>query len=219
MPIIVMIGPQGSGKGTQAELLSGRLGIPHVGMGDLLRVEIASGSDLGRSLDAVLKRGDLVPTEAAQQLLERRLTGDDAFAGVIFDGFPRNMEQLTALDAILAQIGKKLDHVICLNITDAEAEKRLAGRRICSNPACGANYHLDYRPSKEAGKCDACGSPLIQRPDDTPDAIRRRLQLYHAETERLVEFYRQWGVLREVVGERTIEEVAEDVYRAVTAGA
>jgi adenylate kinase len=216
MPIILMIGPQGSGKGTQADLLAKRLNIPHVGMGSLFRQEIATGSELGQQLALVLEKGDLVPSDIVDKILEKRLSDPDAKNGVIFDGFPRNMAQVTALDAILATLNISLGRVIYLNITDAEAMKRLTGRRVCSNAACERNYHLEHCPPKEAGKCDACGSPLMQRQDDTPEIIAHRLAVYHSETARLTDFYKQFDLLSEIAAERSIAEVAEEVYRAAT---
>jgi adenylate kinase len=216
MPVFLMIGPQGSGKGTQADLLSKRLGIPHVGMGSLFRQEIATGSELGKQLAVILESGDLVPADVVDKVLERRLKNDDAKQGVIFDGFPRNMDQVTALDAILATLGMSLGRVIYLNISDKEALKRLAGRRVCVNTACGLNYHVDYRPPKVADTCDHCGSRLQRRQDDNPNIIEHRLFVYHSETARLIDFYKQFDLLWEVDGERSIEQVAEDVYRAAT---
>lgn len=216
MSVFLMIGPQGSGKGTQADLLSKRLSIPHVGMGSLFRQEIATNSELGQKLSVVLDAGDLVPADVVNKILEKRLKNDDAKNGVIFDGFPRNMDQVTALDAILATLGMSLGRVIYLNISDKEALSRLAGRRVCADTACGLNYHIDNHPPKVADKCDKCGSPLIRRQDDNPNIIEHRLAVYHSETARLVDFYKQFDLLWEIDGERPIEQVAEDVYRAAT---
>jgi adenylate kinase len=216
MPVFLMIGPQGSGKGTQADLLAQRLGIPHVSMGSLFRQEIATGSDLGHRLALVMSTGDLVPGDVVDKVLEKRLLSDDAKNGVIFDGFPRNMDQVTALDAILATLGMSLGRVLYLNISDEQAVKRLTARRICSNAACGKSYHPEFRPPTVAGKCDACGSELIQRKDDTPLVIERRLWLYHTETSRLIDFYKQFDLLWEIDGERSVDQVAEDVYRGAT---
>lgn len=210
-----MVGPQGSGKGTQADLLARRLGIPHVGMGTLFRTEIASGSELGARINAIVSKGDLVPAEVADEVLAARLASPDARTGVIFDGFPRNREQAASLDAILGKLGVRLDHVVYLNISDDEAVKRLAGRWVCTDAACERNYHDEYLPPRSAGKCDACGSALRHRPDDIPEVIRHRLEVYHRDTAPLVDLYRERGLVREVDGERPIEVVAEDVYRAV----
>ena len=216
MSVFLMIGPQGSGKGTQADLLAARLGIPHVGMGSLFRQEIATGSELGQKLSLVLEKGDLVPSDVVDKVLEKRLLGEDAKKGVIFEGFPRNMDQVTALDAILATLGMSLGRVIYLNLDDKEAIKRLTGRRICSNTACGASYHVEYHQPKVAGVCDKCGSPLIQRQDDNPNIIEHRLFVYHSETARLIDFYKQFDLLWEIDAAKPIEAVAEEVYRAAT---
>ena len=216
MPVILMIGPQGSGKGTQADLLAKRLNIPHVGMGSLFRQEIATGSELGQKLSLVLEKGDLVPADVVDKVLEKRLLDADAKNGVIFEGFPRNMDQVTALDAILATLGMALGRVVYLNIDDKEAMKRLTGRRICSNTACGASYHVEYAVPKVAGVCDKCGSALIQRQDDNPNIIEHRLSVYHSETARLIDFYKQFDLLWEIDAAKPIEAVAEEVYRAAT---
>lgn len=216
MAVFLIIGPQGSGKGTQADLLSQRLGLPHVGMGSLFRQEVAAGSELGQKLALVLDRGDLVPGDIVDKVLEKRLSNPDAKNGVIFEGFPRNMDQVTALDAILATLGMALGRVVYLNLDDAEAVKRLMGRRICSNTACGASYHVAFRPPKVVGVCDKCGSPLIQRQDDNPNIIEHRLSVYHSETARLIDFYKQFDLLWEIDAAKPIEAVAEEVYRAAT---
>lgn len=216
MSVFLMIGPQGSGKGTQADLLAKRLGIPHVGMGSLFRQEIATGSELGKQLSIVVERGDLVPADVVDKVLEKRLQSDDAKNGVIFDGFPRNMDQVTALDAILATLGMSLGRVIYLNVSDKEAIKRLAGRRICSDAKCGRSYHVEALPPKTPGVCDNCGQPLIQRSDDNPNIIEHRLSVYHSETSRLVDFYKQFNLLWEIDAEQPIEKVSEEVYRAAT---
>jgi len=213
---VLLLGPQGSGKGTQADLLAARLGIPHVGMGSLFRQEIATGSELGQKLSLVLEKGDLVPSDVVDKVLEKRLLGEDAKKGVIFEGFPRNMDQVTALDAILATLGMSLGRVIYLNLDDKEAIKRLTGRRICSNTACGASYHLEYLQPKVAGICDKCGSALIQRQDDNPNIIEHRLAVYHSETSRLIDFYKQFDLLWEIDAAKPIAAVAEEVYRAAT---
>lgn len=218
MPIIVMIGPQGSGKGTQADILAKRLAIPHVSMGRIFRAEIASGSELGKQIASIVASGYLVPTQVADQVLEERFSKEDLRDGVIFDGFPRNIEQVAALDALLARYEQKLDHVVYLHVSDEMLERRLAKRSVCTNPACQASYHLEFRPPREPGKCDLCGAPISQRLDDTPEVIRQRLQIYRDETSRLIDFYRHWGLLREVGGEQPVEQVAADVAKAIGAG-
>lgn len=214
MSIIIMVGPQGSGKGTQADLLAQRLKIPHINMGGLLRAEVAAGSDLGRQISAIMAAGELVPTDVASQVLKRRLENDDAQGGVVFDGFPRNMEQDRSLEKILSQLGKKIEHVIYLNLPDAAALERLAGRRVCTNHACETNYHIEFNPPRVPDKCDRCGSPLVQRHDDTPEVINKRLAVYHAETKPLIELYSQRGLVREIDASQSIAKVADDIKQA-----
>jgi adenylate kinase len=180
-------------------------------MGNLLRAEIKADTDIGRQIGDILKRGDLVPVEITEQLLLRRLEKPDAVDGIILDGYPRSRSQLDQLVRILDRLGKKIEHVILLEITDEEALRRLAGRRVCKNPDCELNYHVEFNPPKEPGKCDRCGSELKQRKDDEPEAIRRRLGLYHQETKPLIEDYRKMGVLREIDGMRSIDEVAKSM--------
>ncbi|HJV32818.1 MAG TPA: nucleoside monophosphate kinase, partial [Patescibacteria group bacterium] len=144
-----------------------------------------------------------------------RLSQDDAANGVILDGYPRTLEQADSLENILAHLGKKLTHVIYLNITDEEALKRLSGRRVCTNSACERNYHLEYNPPKAAGVCDHCGSGLAQRKDDTPEAIQHRLSLYHTETTPLIALYQGLGILHEIPAMRPIGEVGGDIAKAL----
>lgn len=212
---IVMLGPQGSGKGTQSSLLSEKLGMPHISLGTLFRAEVEAGTDDGKELAAIMGRGDLVPAALAERILTTRLSKGDAQNGVILDGFPRTMEQADSLDNILKNLDRKLGHVIYLNVSDDEALKRLSGRRVCTNTACERNYHLEYHPPQQPGVCDKCGSPLAQRKDDTPEAIQHRLSLYHSETAPLIALYAGSGLLREIDGQRTIDAVQADIVTAV----
>lgn len=215
---IVMLGPQGSGKGTQSSLLSEKVGMPHISLGTLFRAEVEAGTDLGQELSAIISRGDLVPAALAEKVLTARLGQGDAGNGVILDGFPRTMEQADSLDNILGPLGRKLAHVIYLNVSDEEALKRLTGRRVCTNTSCERNYHVEYQPPKTPGVCDKCGSPLAQRKDDTPEAISHRLSLYHSETMPLIALYQGLGLLREIDGQRTIDAVQADIRKAVGRG-
>jgi adenylate kinase len=216
MPYVVMMGPQGAGKGTQADLLSKRIGAPHVSMGNLLRAEIKADTEIGRQIGDILKRGDLVPVEVTETVLERRFAGGPD-RGFILDGYPRSPEQLEQLRRVLERLGKRLDHAVLINITDEEALKRLTGRRVCSNVDCELNYHAEYNPPKVDGVCDRCGSVLKIRKDDKPEAIRRRLELYHDETVKLIDVYRKWEILREIDGMHGIQEVADSICAAVCA--
>ncbi|HTM68567.1 MAG TPA: adenylate kinase [Candidatus Binatia bacterium] len=212
---IVMLGPQGSGKGTQSSALSEKLGLPHISLGTLFRTEVQDGTDIGREIKGYIERGDIVPAAIASSVITSRLSKGDAANGVILDGFPRTLEQADMLDNILGQLGRKLAHVIYLNVSDDEALKRLSGRRVCTNTACERNYHLEYHPPVKPGVCDRCGSPLAQRKDDTPEAIKHRLSLYHSETAPLIALYIGTGLLREIDGQRTIDAVQADILSAV----
>ncbi len=204
-----MLGPQGSGKGTQAELLSSRLGIPAISTGRLFRAEIEKNTGLGRAIAEYVERGDIVPADIVDQAISERIAETDAMMGFILDGFPRTVEQAEALDRLLdEQGGKKVTDAVLINISDEEAVRRLSGRRVCSNKNCEASYHVEFHPpQKDPDKCDRCGSPLIQREDDTPDVIRHRLELYHSDTEPVINYYRERGLLREIDGEQPITKV------------
>ena len=211
---IIMIGPQGSGKGTQADLLARKLRIPHVSLGTLLRTEVANGTELGRTLSSYTDRGEIVPIEIVTEVLKKRLSASDTANGVILDGYPRTRAQEETLESIMSELGRKITDAISLNITDEEAMKRLSGRRVCANVACERNYHIEYHPTKMPGRCDECGSPVVQRKDDVPDAIKRRLEIFHAETKPLIALYAAEGVLREIDGMHMIDEV-QAAIRAV----
>lgn len=212
---IVLIGPQGSGKGTQSQRLSEKLSIPHIALGTLFRAEVQAGTDVGQEISAYITRGDIVPSAIANRVITERLSKGDASEGVILDGFPRTLEQADSLDNILSHLGRKLAHVIYLNVSDEEAMRRLSGRRVCQNTSCERNYHLEYHQPKVPDVCDNCGGPLMQRKDDNPEAIQRRLSIYHTETMPLISLYTGLGVLREIDGQRTIDEVHADILKAV----
>lgn len=205
---IVLLGVQGSGKGTQAERISASFGIPTISTGKLFRAEIERNTGLGREIQSYINRGDLVPTEMINQVMSERLSEEDAAKGVIVDGFPRTIDQAEALDKILSGMGRQVTHVLHIKISDEEAQRRLGGRRVCSNPKCEANYHVEFNPPvKDPNLCDRCGSPLMTRKDDTPDAITKRLELYHKETAPLIDYYKKRGVLHEVEGAQPIPAV------------
>lgn len=213
---IVMIGPQGSGKGTQSTHLAQTLGMPHISLGTLFRAEVQAGTDVGQEITGYINRGDIVPSQIASAVLSQRLSKGDATNGVILDGFPRTLEQADMLDNILGPLGRKLAHVVYLNVSDDEAMKRLSGRRVCTNTSCERNYHLEYNPPKTPDVCDNCGGPLAQRKDDNPEAIKHRLELYHSETSPLIALYKGLGLLREIDGQRTIDAVQADIQKAVS---
>ncbi|MFH1047580.1 MAG: adenylate kinase [Patescibacteria group bacterium] len=213
---IIMLGAQGSGKGTQAELLAARLGIPAISTGNLFRAEIEKNTGLGREIKKYVDSGDLVPPEIVDQAISERVNEGDAEHGFVLDGFPRSVEQADALQVILQRENRHLTDVVFINISDAEAMRRLSGRRVCSNMKCEAVYHLEFNPPlKRANHCDRCGEVLEQREDDTPEKIQHRLDLYHTETAPLINYYREIGLLREINGERTITEVEEAIVMAL----
>lgn len=213
---LVMIGPQGSGKGTQSELLSLKLNIPQVTLGTLFRAEIGRKSDLGLEAQGYMDRGELVPGEVGSKIMLERLSKPDAMNGAILDGFPRTLDQADSLENISKTLSRPLTDVIYLRVSDDEAIRRLSGRRVCTNTGCEQNYHLQYNPPhKSPDHCDKCGSPIAQRTDDTPDAITKRLAIYHQETVPLIELYRGQGLLREVDGEKPIGEVQTQILTAM----
>ena len=212
---IVLLGPPGVGKGTQAALLEKALGIPHVASGDLFREAIKQGTELGRLAKSYMDRGELVPDEVTIAMVRQRLAEPDCQRGAILDGFPRTIEQAEALEAALAEEGKAINVVLYIKASEETLLARLAGRWTCRR--CGAVYHSLFDPPKEAGKCDRCGGELYQRPDDTPETQRRRIQVYLAQTAPLIDYYRRKGLLVEIDGEGSIEEVQAELMRAIEA--
>ncbi len=213
---ILMLGAQGSGKGTQSERLSAKLGIPTVSVGKLFRTEIDKHTGLGREIVSYIEKGDRVPDDMTNQLMSGRLSEDDAANGLILDGYPRTFAQKDILDKIFEEHGRKLTHVIYIKVDDAVSMARLSGRWVCSNTKCEANYHETMNPpQKEAGKCDRCGSLLVQRDDDKPEAIKHRLELYHKDTQPLIDHYKERGILFEVNGDQPIPKVEADINAAL----
>lgn len=209
---VIFLGPPGAGKGTQAQRAAGRWGVPRIATGDMLRGAVAAGSPLGRQAKAYLERGELVPDEVVISLVAERLDRDDARKGFVLDGFPRTVTQAQALGRLLAERGVALDRVLDVEVGEEELVRRLAGRRSCR---CGASYHVQLSPPRAEGRCDACGGALVQREDDRPETVRRRLAVYRTETEPLTEYYRAQGLLETVLGEGTVEEVSQAVVAAV----
>ncbi|MDR7417172.1 MAG: adenylate kinase [Armatimonadota bacterium] len=202
---VVFLGPPGAGKGTQAARVSACYGIPHIATGDMLREAIARGTELGRLARSYVDRGELVPDEVMLRLVEERLREPDARGGFLLDGFPRTRPQAEGLDALLDRMGRRLDLVVFFRVPQETLLRRLGGRWICR--AAGHVYHEDHHPPRVPGRCDLDGSELYQRPDDRPEAVARRLEVYERQTAPLVEYYRARGVFREVDGAAGLEEV------------
>lgn len=218
--IIIMLGAQGTGKGTVAGLISEKTGWPQISTGDIFRKNIQEQTELGVEANKYISKGQLVPDEITVPMVKNRLDQEDAKNGAILDGFPRNMEQAQILDRILEENGKKVDLVINLTTPREEIIERMINRRICSNSECKAIYNLKLHPSIKEGICDKCGSPLVQREDDkSEDAINTRLELYEKQTKPLVDYYNEKGVLRteevSVKINRLGKDVAEDVLSSI----
>jgi adenylate kinase len=203
---IVLLGAPGSGKGTQSKLLQEKFGIPQISTGDMLRAAKQARSPLGIEAEKFMDAGKLVPDEVVVGLIQERLGARDCKKGIILDGFPRTDVQAVALEKMLKTMGMKIDAVINLEVGEDELIRRLTGRRTCER--CGTGYHLQFSPPKVHGICDRCGANLIQRDDDKEVTIRRRLKVYSDQTAPLVEYYQKQGILKQISGIGTTEEVA-----------
>ncbi|MDX6590451.1 MAG: adenylate kinase [Solirubrobacterales bacterium] len=210
---LVLLGPPGSGKGTQGERLQEDLRLPYYATGDILRGAVRDKTELGRVAKQYMDRGDLVPDDVIVGVIAERIASPEARDGFILDGFPRTTPQAEALDAKLEELGRAVPTVVLIDVDDEEVVRRLGGRRTCA--ANGHVFHVDFNQPKRDGVCDLDDSELIVRDDDRPDVIRRRLDTYHAKTEPLIDYYDQRGVLRRIDGERPPEEVAEEVRRVL----
>ncbi len=204
---ICLFGPQGSGKGTQAKRLIAEFGVPHLSTGDIFRKAIAEETELGQKIQEIIKSGQLVPSEVTNAVMKERLLQEDCLNGFVLDGYPRNLNQAEALDGVTS-----VTHVVVLSIPDEESIRRLSRRRVCVS--CGATYHLDFQPPQQEDICDSCGKELQQREDDQPEAIAKRLEIYHAETQPLIARYKDRGIVSEIDGLGTIDEVWERVKTA-----
>jgi adenylate kinase len=210
---IVLLGAPGAGKGTQAALLSQKLQLAHIASGDLFRQALGKGTELGLQAKAYMEKGQLVPNEITIKMVLERITAPDCKNGIMLDGFPRNVEQAKALDEALAKQKKQIDKTIYIKVSEAELLKRLTGRWICRK--CQAPYHEVSSPPKVAGKCDKCGGELYQRADDNTETIKKRLEVFFAETAPLIEYYSKVGKLLEVQGEGTMEEISNRIISAL----
>jgi len=209
---IVLLGPPGAGKGTQAQRIAAATGLVHISTGDMFREHVRNNTELGQLASQYMSRGELVPDEVTIKMLLERISRDDAKAGAMFDGFPRNVVQAKALDEALAARGAKVDRALLINVSDEELVARLGGRWICRN--CGRLYHERNDPPKQPGICDACGGELYQRDDDRPEVVRARLEKQKPPAD-LIEHYRKAGVLREIDGERSLDEVTAALLEAI----
>ncbi|MFE3326134.1 adenylate kinase [Streptomyces sp. NPDC059176] len=210
---IVLVGPPGAGKGTQAQFLAKNLSIPHISTGDLFRANISQGTELGKQAKAYMDAGNLVPDEVTIGMARDRMAQPDARDGFLLDGFPRNVSQAEALDAALEEDGVKLDAVLDLEVPEDEVVKRIAGRRICRNDSSHV-FHAAYAPPKTEGVCDVCGGELYQRDDDSEETVRKRLEVYHTQTEPIIDYYKAQGL---VVTISALGKVAEVTERAMEA--
>ncbi|WP_406272139.1 adenylate kinase [Streptomyces sp. NBC_00191] len=210
---IVLVGPPGAGKGTQAAYLAKNLSIPHISTGDLFRANISQGTELGLQAKAYMDAGDLVPDEVTIGMAKDRMEQPDAANGFLLDGFPRNVSQAEALDAMLKSEGMTLDAVLDLEVPEDEVVKRIAGRRICRNDSSHV-FHVTYSPSKHEGVCDICGGDLYQRDDDSEETVRRRLEVYHTQTEPIIDYYRAQNL---VVTISALGKVTDVTQRAMDA--
>ncbi|MFE7565284.1 adenylate kinase [Kitasatospora sp. NPDC057500] len=211
---IVLVGPPGAGKGTQAHLLAKTLSIPHISTGDLFRANIGQGTPLGVEAKSYMDAGRLVPDEVTIGMAKDRMLQEDAAGGFLLDGFPRNLGQAKALDEFLAEQGIELDGVLDLEVPEDEVVRRIAGRRLCRNDG-GHVFHVDYNAPKTEGVCDECGGELYQRSDDTEEAVRTRLEVYHTETEPIIDYYRQQGLIATIPALGKVDEVTQRAIEAL----
>jgi len=210
----IFLGAPGAGKGTQAELLSLKLNIPHISTGDILRDEVKKGTLLGEKVMVFMSKGELVPDGLILEVVKKRLEEQDCEKGFILDGFPRTQVQAESLDRLLNGISKKIDGVIKIRVSDETIIKRLSARLVCE--LCGADYNLETRPPREAGRCDLCGGELEQRVDDNREVILKRLEVYVRQTQPLESYYQGQGKLIEIDGEKDKKLVLEEILKAIS---
>jgi adenylate kinase len=206
---IVMLGAPGAGKGTQAKRIAVKYSIPHISTGDIFRANIKSGTELGNKAKNYMEKGFLVPDELVCDLVVDRVGQKDCGNGYVLDGFPRTIPQAENLNAALAKIKSQLDYVIDIEVADEDIIRRMGGRRAC--PGCGATYHMDYAPPRQDGICDVCEGRLILREDDVSETVKKRLDIYHAQTQPLIEYYKNTQVLHTIDGSLKMEKVFLDI--------
>ena len=202
---IIMLGAPGAGKGTQADKICAKYNIPHISTGDIFRANIKNNTELGQKAKSYMDQGLLVPDELVVDLVVDRVKAEDCQNGYVLDGFPRTIPQAEALDAALAKSGEKVDFAINVEVPDENIINRMSGRRACLT--CGATYHIVYNPTKAEGVCDKCNAEVVLRDDDKPETVKKRLDVYHEQTQPLIDYYNGKGVLNEVDGTQDMEDV------------
>ena len=206
---LILLGAPGAGKGTQAEMLLERLHVPSISTGNMLREAMKNGTDLGKQVKSCMDSGALVPDRLVLGIVAERTQQPDCANGFLLDGVPRTLAQAEALD----KMGVRIDHVVSIELSDEEVESRMTGRRVCTG--CGASYHIVANPTKVEGVCDLCGGQVTTRKDDAPETVRNRLSVYHQSTEVLKDYYKSTGKLRVIDGSQPIEDVFQDILRAI----
>ncbi|MBI3398779.1 MAG: adenylate kinase [Deltaproteobacteria bacterium] len=212
---LILLGPPGAGKGSQGKSLAEKYSIPQISTGDILRVAVRDKTTLGVKAKSYMDRGTLVPDELVVEIVAERLKRDDCKAGFILDGFPRNISQAKAVERILKKIGKKIDHIINIEVSRKEIVKRLSGRRVCRN--CGEGYHIIFNPPLDDKKCDRCRGELYQRDDDKEDTIEARLKVYEEQTAPLIDFYKKKDSLVSIEGIGGFKDITEKIVNAIVA--
>lgn len=208
---IIMLGAPGAGKGTQAKKIAEKYSIPHISTGDIFRANIKNGTELGKKAKTFMDQGLLVPDELVVDLVVDRVGQDDAKNGYVLDGFPRTIPQAEALDNALAAINEKVDYAINVDVPDENIINRMSGRRACVS--CGGTYHIVYAPTKTEGVCDACGGELVLRDDDKPETVKKRLDVYHEQTQPLIDYYNKKNILVDIDGTKEMSQVFDAIVK------
>ena len=212
---IIMLGAPGAGKGTQAKMIADQYGIPHISTGDIFRVNIKEQTELGMEAKKYMDKGALVPDELTVKILLDRVAKDDCKLGYVLDGFPRTIPQAEVLDKAVNELNETIDYAINVEVPDENIIKRMSGRRACL--ACGATYHVEHVPPNKEGICDRCGKELVLRDDDQPETVKKRLEVYHAQTQPLIEYYNKKNILKEVDGTKDMKVVFADIVKILGA--
>lgn len=212
---IIMLGAPGAGKGTQAKQIADKYSIPHISTGDIFRANLKAGTELGMKAKEYMDQGLLVPDELTCDLVMDRIAQDDCKNGFVLDGFPRTIPQAEALDAALTKIDQKMDYAVDVDVPDENIINRMSGRRACLN--CGATYHIVSIPTKVEGVCDRCGNQVVLRDDDQPETVQKRLEVYHAQTQPLIDYYKKQGILKSVDGTQSMESVFDAIVEILGA--